>query len=89
MLWYVLERYVCVLLGRSHLISVANGDSSKNKSSDSIGSDEKKEDLENKDNTVIKDEKGEVKKNGDVSSGEKFPPGHIHLTYQELHGLKV
>lgn len=61
MLWYVLERYVHCLLGRSHLDEGGGGGTG------SPGSDTPKP----------------------QNSPQPTPETHIHLTPQELHGLKA
>lgn len=90
MLWYVLERYVSVLLGRSHLVPVndQNDDENNQKNNDVKSSDTKNPDGNL---TIKKENSSDVKSNGDATKpGDIKPPSkHVHLTQQELHGLKV
>lgn len=89
MLWYVLERYVHVLLGHSHLMPVGKQTSDdEDETKDTRGAVESRN-QEHSDG--IKKENGsDVRPNGDLVKSEmKPPPKHVHLTQQELHGLKV
>ncbi|XP_042885733.1 lysine-specific demethylase 2A-like [Penaeus japonicus] len=75
MLWYVLERYVHVLLGRTHLTLPPD---EQQKYERYLASKKK-----NNNNNKVKGEDEES------DGGEDVPEEHIHLTQYELHGLKA
>ncbi|XP_047483967.1 uncharacterized protein LOC125035795 isoform X2 [Penaeus chinensis] len=75
MLWYVLERYVHVLLGRTHLTLPPD---EQQKYERHLASKKK-----NNNNNKVKGEDEES------DGGEDVPEEHIHLTQFELHGLKA
>nr|XP_027219721.1 jmjC domain-containing histone demethylation protein 1-like [Penaeus vannamei] len=75
MLWYVLERYVHVLLGRTHLTLPPD---EQQKYERYLASKKK-----NNNNNKVKGEDEES------DGGEDGPEEHIHLTQYELHGLKA
>ncbi|XP_063608258.1 lysine-specific demethylase 2A-like isoform X1 [Penaeus indicus] len=75
MLWYVLERYVHVLLGRTHLTLPPD---EQQKYERYLASKKK-----NNNNNKVKGEDEES------DGGEDVPEEHIHLTQFELHGLKA
>lgn len=91
MLWYVLERYVNVLLGRTHLLPInESGDDENGQKNNEVLPTQNKN-VDSNEIHLNAEEVSEVRSNGDANktSDIKPPVKHIHLTQQELHGLKV
>lgn len=93
MLWYVLERYVSILLGRTHLLAVGQDghpEDADDAAPPSVSSAPPRSAPGTEDAGKEVAGGGEGIKEEDKKNGELKPPAkHVHLTQQELHGLKV
>lgn len=94
MLWYVLERYVHVLLGRTHLTLPPDEEekykkylSTKAKANNNNQLKEVKEEATKPDPDMELD--SETKENDTKENEAETNGEHIHLTQYELHGLKA